>query len=322
MKQVQSYNSVVMRGDFSIYEMRILLHIVRRAQPLYQGRKYADVLKRGVCTDGINMNFALPLADLLGRKSHNYEPLKQAIREMEREWHVEYYDSNKHIWHASTIIYNVSIEERAGMMRFSAPRWLIDYIADFRNGGYRIYDFETAMGLRNINAARLYLLMCSQEQARTIPIDELKKMLGVENKYKQTTDFVRRCIEPAKEELERKKANGFVYSLKREGDRPKGKVVAIIFKPIKREQRDRNISTQMEEMKSKVNDALMNYMSYQLHFTFKELNSNAKTLEAFCKIENWQVKFGDIVDRARRKRKNKGYIIAAMKHECELHGQL
>lgn len=318
MKQAQSYNSVVMRCDFSIYEMRIMLFIVKRAQSLYQGRKYSDVLKAGICTDGINMNFAIPISELLGGKSHNYEPLKESIRRMEKEWHVEYYDGYNRIWHTSSVIYNVSLEERTGLMKFSSAKWLMDYIADFKNGGYRIYDFELAMSLRNVNSARLYLLMCSQNSERTIGIEDLKKMLGAEGKYKQAGDFVKRCIEPAKKELEDKKCNGFVYSINREYNRKRGKVVSLTFKPIKREEDSINISKQKELICEKIDNVLVNYLTYQLRFSMSEIKGNAKTLQKFQTLPDWQRIFGDIVDRARRKRKNHGYIIAAMKKEIDM----
>lgn len=315
MKQVQSYNSILLKCNFSIYELRILLAIVRRAQPLYQGHLYSDVFKNGICTDGLNMNFSIPLSDMLLNKSHNYGPLKAAILRMEKEWHVQYYDNRKKAWFASSMIYNVQLYETKGIFKFSCPKWLIDYIADFRNGGYRVYDYEHALELRNPNTARLYMLFSNDNtKIHYISIDDLKSMFGLENKYKRADSFIKRVIEPAKKQLEEKGYNGFSYDIVRENpDRKRSPIIGINFYPVKREKR--NIEQERMEIFETIPEVLKNYLSYQVGFTYAEIAHNRKTIADFCKLDAWQDKFSEIIDRTRRKRRNHGYIINSFKKE-------
>lgn len=315
MQQAQSFYSVILRGSFSIYEMRIFLQIVRRLQPLYNGGKYSDFLMRPICTDGVNLNFAIPISVLMGSKSHNYTTLKAAIRHMEEAMHVEYYDKQRRIWNSSATIYNVRLYEREGMMTFSCPKWLFDYIADFSNGGYRLYDFERAMSLRNPSAARLYLLTASMEKTAVYSISEIKKMLGCADKYSKTNDFIKRKIKPAADELEKKGYNGFTYKVIRQFSAiAGGDVEALQISPVKREQKvTENIGVTVERLKSTLPEIFINYMQYSIGFTWQEMRGNEATFKAFLKHEDWQRQLSLVVDRARRKRKGKGYIIAAMK---------
>lgn len=315
MKQAQSYYSVILRSDFSIYEMRIMLKIVQRAQPLYVGRKYSDFLQQAICTDGINMNFAIPLSELLGANSHNTGPLKAAIKRMEKEWYVEYYDRQSRVWHSTSMIYNVRIEERSGLMRFGVAKWLIDYIADFRNGGFRVYDFENAMSLRNPNAARLYLLMAGETRTRAMAIEDIKAMLGCAGVYNRPSEFIRRVIKPAQRELEKKGYNGFNFEpvLKYAGKKKSG-IVGLKISPVKRERRE-NISVTRERLEKELPQILVNYLAFNCGFSFSEISNNGKTLKAFVSLQGWEARLGRIVERARRGNKNHGYIIDAMKKE-------
>lgn len=322
MYQAQSYYSVILRGAFSVYEMRIMLKIVQRARLLMkrQGR-YSDFLNHAYSVDGFNIVFSIPVAELVGGHTHNYECIKAAARHMEKEWQVEYYDKQSRKWYLTSMIYNVQLDERSGVLIFSAADWLVRYICDFRNGGYREYDFETAMSMRSPYAARMYLLTCSQTSPRVFSIDSLKEIMGVKDKYPRPNDFIRRCVEPARAELEKRGANGFTYKVIRQyPDKQRSRPVSLQIVPVKREKKSANLSVQVADLKQQVSPILTQYMSSQLHFTYKEMVSNTKTLTAFCQVPMWQQLFTDIVDRARRKNKGHGYIIAAMKSTVKEKG--
>lgn len=317
MYQVQSYYSTIMRHDFTVYEMRIMLKIVQRTRLITYGKKYADYLRKPFDSSGLNLDFAIPLKEFLG-KSHNYEPLKQALRSMQEKWKVEYYDKEKRCWHLSSMINNVVIEERLGILRFSSPRWLVEYICDFSNGGYREYDFEMAMSMRNAFAARFYLITCSMNKPLLFNYDELKRVLGVEDKYKRFPDFERRVLKPAMRELEKRGCNGFSYDVIREvKDKPSSRVYALRIKPVKRE---KNAVREVEVRKGwneKVPPILTAYLAQNFNFSFSELKGNMNTLAEFCKRKDWQEKFFEITERTRRKNKNHGYLISALKSEIE-----
>lgn len=310
--QAQSYYSVILRGRFNIYEMRIMLKIVQRTRVLTDGR-WNDLLKRRIDTSSLSLDYAIPVAELIGGKSHNYEPIKDAARAM-KAWQIEFYEKERRIWHLASMIENVELDERAGILRFSTPKWLVDYMVDFRNGGYRSYDFEIAMSMRNPYAARFYLLTCSQTDDIYMQLDSFKKVLGIEGRYPKFYDFERRVLQPAMRELERRGVNGFVYREQREfKDNPRSAVKGVWIHPIKRGKKERNISEIVGEIKRDLPELFTQYLMIQWKFTSIEMANNKKTFLAFTSLEDWQNALIEISDRARRKRKGHGYLIEGMK---------
>lgn len=320
MKQVQSYISVWLNGKFSIYQMRIFIKIVQRAQILMkmQGGKYSDYIDKAYSLDGWNVNFAVAVNEIVGSSSHNYEPLKSAIEDMERVWIVKHYDWDKKTWYSTPVIYNASIEEGSGILRFTCAQWVIDYICNFRKYGYREYDYNIAMKLRNPYAAKLYLLTCSQNKGLKYSIESFKAWLGADNRYKRASDFARRCLEPARKELEEKGVNGFSYTFvhEREG-KATSKVTGILIEPVKRNEVSIDAAQMRADVETELPPTLINYLSTQCGFTIKEMARVKKSLVEFVKLPDWQFKIADIVERARRKRKNHGWIIQGMRGEVE-----
>lgn len=319
MNQAQSYYSVIMRYRFNIYQMRILLKIVQRARIATKGKgKYSDFIEKAYTADNINYNFAIPYEELTGGKTHNLKPVKEALKDIENNWHVEHWDRKKGIWCYTSLIYNCRIDEHNGMVMFSAASWLIDYILDFRNGGYREYDFEVAMSLRNPFSARLYMLMCSTTKEMKWKIDNIKDFLGLAGRYKRASDFIRRVLEPAKRELDHENVNSFNYEVTKSYDsKAQSYVTYVTLYPIKRSSLSKNLQKQVDEYKQVVPPLLTNYLAQSFQFSWKELKANQDTLAAFVKLPAWQTILQNIALRAKRKRTGHGYIIAAMKSEIK-----
>ncbi len=70
--------------------------------------------------------------------------------------------------------------------------------------GFRKFELKTAMEFDTIYAMRFYELLSGKTDPITYSIDNLKIMFQLENKYKLTTDFIRRVIEPAQKGLAEK----------------------------------------------------------------------------------------------------------------------
>lgn len=313
MKQAQSYYSVILHADFSIYQMRMFLLVVRRLRSLTSA-----VINRQIassyCTDGVHLNFAVPIRLLVG-SSHNYDAFKSSMRSMiaSRNVVVEHYDCQEKIWRTAVLFDSIELHEREGVLKFSVNKWVVDYICDMR-GGYRVYDFENAMSLRNPNSARLYLLCSSISRPFTASFAELKKMLGVGSAYSRFSDFERRVLRPSASELENRNFNGFRYEVIRSVEHSKkAPVVGVRLWPIKREVK--NISDVKKEIVESLPSELSAYLISNCGFSVHEISANKATLKSFSKLPGWQDKFVDIIDRARRKRKNHGYIINALKNE-------
>lgn len=310
MKVVQSYLSAIVKADFSIIDMRILFFIVRRCRILTDKRKLTDFMLRSLDTSSINLYFHIPFRQLMG-KSHNYAALYKSFLRLQSNNSLQYYNAHKKIWCSSSWINNVVVHYGEGFVEFTSPRWLIDYLMDFEHYGFRMYDFELAMSLSNANAARLYILTGSLTKPFSYSFDALKSMLGLESSYKTFSSFERRVLRPVMAELEKKGCNGFRYQVKRRSGiySPVEQVVLI---PVSRE-KSVSAPASIASSRSELPDLLWDYLTSSLSFSQIELSANRGTLLAFSRLTNWQELLGGVVDRARRKSKGKGYIIAALK---------
>lgn len=316
MKQSQSYLSTIMSGRFTISEQRILLKIVERAQLLIktQGPIKAH-MDKPYSLDGFNYVFRLPVSEVLGGRSHNYAPIRQALRNL-KGINIEYYDRTKKLWCASNLIYNIQMDEERGIIVFSCSNWLVRYILDFSHGGFRTYDLNIALSLRNPFASRLYVMFASVTKPVQFQYAALRKILGVGDKYTRPSDFIRRVLRPAAKEIESKGGNGFSFALLHENPhRSRSAVKSIVFTPCKREGREQNVSDQLRTLEQSVPDTLLVYLRTSLHFTIAELTKKQSVLSQFVLLDNWPDKFTAIVERARRGRKGKGYIMKAIMNE-------
>lgn len=316
MEQAQSYYSLLMRGRYTAYEVRIMLKIVESTREIVNTRgKYSDFLKSGFSLDNFNLNYAIPIKDIIGSKTHNYKPIYAAVEKL-KHWDIEYYDKEAKKWYSTTMIYNIILEEGSGLLRFSCSKWLIDYITDFRNGGFRVYDFEAAMKLRNPFSARLYMLCSSMSKKIRYQMQGLREVLGIRNKFKLTADLERRVLKRAQKDMEALGINGFNYEIIRENPKnPRSKPLYIDISPVKRQKKERNIGEQLAEAKKEIPELLYNYLTVQLGFSGSEMVWNKQTICNFIKIGDWQTRLQNIVTRARRGRKGHGYIIQGLKDE-------
>lgn len=305
---VQSYGSTIMFYNYSTYQQRVMTKIAEFCQVAMKGESYAEHMQTPFCTDGVNVNMAIAVSDIVGKKTHNTEPLKTCLLGMQKDWVVQYYDKVARVWRAAPVIYNLSIEDRTGVIRFSCARWLIDYICDFRQGGYRQYNLAAALSFRSAYQARLYQITASLQREITYAIADLKAILGLKDKFKRNTDFIRRCIKPAEDMLQKKGLNGFKFELKRsEGIKKKG-FDLITFHPIKRERKDTApVSPVLDNEKVKV------LLMTNCKMSNKEILSHEAEINAFCALPDCVAKLCDIINRAAKKRKNKGYVFAAIR---------
>ena len=132
---------------------------------------------------------------------HHYEVVLDACERLSKRF-VKIRDEQGERLLMSPFLYNIVLEDGSGILRFSVAHWLVDYILDFTRGVCR-YDLEVALSFRSAFVARLYKLCAGQTRKFAVSIEFLKQFLGVEDKYKQTAMFLRRCIDPAVNEIEK-----------------------------------------------------------------------------------------------------------------------
>lgn len=305
---VQSYGSTIMCYNYSTYQQRIMTKIAEFCQVAMRGENYAEHLNTPFCTDGVNINMAVAVSDIIG-KSHNKEPLKACLLDMQKSWVVQYYDKVAKVWRAAPVIYNLAIEDRTGVVRFSCAKWLIDYICDFRQGGYRKYNVQAALGIRSAYQARLYQMTASLQRDIAYNISNLKAILGLGDKMKRNTDFIRRCIKPAAEMLEKKGLNGFTFELKKSEESKKKGCDIIVFHPVKRENKE-PVSPMLPAL---YDERVKVLLMTNCKMSNKEISAHIGEINAFCALPNCVQKLCEIINRAAKKRKNKGYVFAAIR---------
>lgn len=308
MNVIQSYLTTIMRGEFSLYEIRIFIKIVELANHALKGKKVSPLLGTAVTVDGISCNCSIPIKSIMTPHSNDYTKVKTAVKRL-TEKKFEMYDTEKRQWHYTRLLNDVSIAEGDGKLKFVAPVWLLEYILNFVDGNFSIYDLGTALALPTAYSVRMYWLTNSMTEPVTYSVPMLRQMLGAEDKYAKTKDFIKRCIEPARKVLEERKLNGFDFN----PVMTKNKITAIRFKPIKRQEKQPAQLVAMAALSAWCAPALRNYLTTQCDFTIKELSAHKSMLMNFTAVPKWQNRLLDIVERQRKKGKGKGYIIAGMR---------
>lgn len=310
MNVVQNYLVSIMKGNFSLYETRLFTKIVLQANTVIKGRRASSLMGKAVCVDGINCNMSIPVSDIISDNSHDYKTVIHAAFDLQDKV-IQYYDRRQKRWtlYRDHLINNVVYKEGSGVIRFTVSLWLLEYILDFINGNFSMYDFESALKLPSAYAVRLYWLTCSMSAPVCYPIQMLREMLGVGDKYKQNRDFIRRCIETPRKILEDYNLNGFSWQ-KGPG---RGAKATLKFSPIKRQTEKTSQLVAQASVSAWCKPSIRQYLLTAAYFDNKELNANKDTLFLFSKLPDADEQIIKIVHRARQKRASKGYIINAMK---------
>ena len=311
MEQKQSYLSTVVKGDMNLYEVRIFMLIVEQAQTVIESEKLKSIVGKAFCSDRLNINFAVQMNRLVANR-HHYKVVLDACERLSKRF-VKIRDEQGGRRLMSPFLYNIILEEGSGILRFSVAHWLVDYILDFTRGVCR-YDLEVALSFRSAFVARLYMLCAGQSRKFAVSIDFLKQFLGVEEKYQQTAMFLRRCIDPAVKEIEKKNVSGFTYE-KVSGAR--GKVEKLILIPVKRGQEAERRRLGQGSLSVFAPSVMTQYLSMTCGFSNRELSANKEVLGELSKKENWQEILTRIVKFARAKENPKRYIIGALKKEMQ-----
>lgn len=154
----------------------------------------------------------IPLRDVMLPGVDNKTTAKAAIKALQQAV-IDYTDRNpvtkKTRWNSFQFLGRVTIEDGIIEAEVQPEVWRL--AVDF-SMGFRAYELGVIMGLRSTFSMKLYPYICRQEDELIMSIEDVKKFLGVEGKYKgKPKDFIRFCIEPAKQELDRVSPWSFDY---------------------------------------------------------------------------------------------------------------
>lgn len=310
MDIVQSFLFSIGRCNLTIYEQRILCMIVKSAR----GRTARKLIKSEMYAwniDEDNLAISVAMRDILSEGDQHYERVMDAFqRLMTRRFSV--IDSSNGSWFSTPIVYNVTHDARSGVVHFYVAAKLMGAILDFSKG-YRQYSIDTALALPSPVAVRLYILMCGCSSPLIFSVDNLKSMFGVDDKYKQTADFIKKVIEPARKILDDENVTSFHFERIKTGT----KVTALKFYPIRRDVKSDNQLAAKISTSIYLNKDLQLYLMRVAGFSLRELSAHKVLLAEFAKINEAMAIIADICNRAAKRGRSKGWIISAIRSELD-----
>lgn len=307
MELIQSFLLSVTRVRLSLYEQRILTKIVEHGQTVVRGLAVQQY--KHVTNPFDNESITVPIRYIMTDGSKDYNKVINACKAlMSRKF--EFFDPETRTYYADTVVHNVVHVVGSGKVSFMVSRVLYDVMFNF-SMGYKNYDLEEALQLPTPYAVRMYVLLNNQTRPIEWGVEQLKEMFGVADKYKQTADFIKKVIEPARIALANNKTNGFTYGRIREGN----KVVKLRFYPVKVEKQEEVMYKDLTREQLTQYKAIQIMMTNDCAFTWKEITANRTTVTRFSSLIGAVDLMMAIVQRSKRKQMDKGYIINAMKSE-------
>ena len=275
---LQSYILTTAKYDYSVYEKRILYKIVEQLQYLIEG-KMLD--KRYSIQQGIFENskkFTFPFSSFKKNdEDKNHYQIKKALLSLENKL-FEYEDDE--VWKTIRIIYKPEVFKQKEYISFVLSGEIIECFLDFSKG-FKKYELKTAMEFESIYSMRFYELLSNQKKPINYTIESLKEIFCIVDKYKETKDFFKRVVEPAKKELDKCSPYTFHYEKIKTGR----KITGIRFIPIHQPQfEDESLKKQkaLKQMSNRwyIPKNIEDYLKYNYEFTDKELNNNLSLFES------------------------------------------
>lgn len=306
---IQSYILTTAKYDFNVYEKRVLYRLVELAQAQLSNEK----LRGRISHDLFNfVDITMPIAGLLagGEEDKNHARVKEALQSLQKKV-FEYEDAE--IWQSISIIAMPKIEKRSADVSFIIHPKVWDCILDFSKG-FRKYELKVAMEFKSQYSMRFYELLSGQSNPITYTIDNLKAMFGVTEKYKRSTDFIKRVVVPAKKELDEKSPFSFVFDVIKHGKEFHSITFTPIYKPEMRDDDVEKKSLQRRIAPSFVLGHKEANALRRLGFTNKEISNNIELLrEAASVLPDFIGTLADLIGKAMLADNPKGYIINALK---------
>ena len=329
---VQSFKMTTIRNSFGLYGQRTITRLVEASQHLLEGKSIGDcvtyLVEKSLWGD---VRVKMPISAILRKGDEsNYQEAKKQLKKLVG-LPLEYEAPNGD-WVCTTLISKVVFSRSAGEATLTIQPEIWEAILDFSKG-FRRFEIEKALDLRSAYSMRIYQLISGQERPLSYNLVALKKMLGVEKKYDRPTDFIKRVIQPAKEELDKVSPYTFDFKpiLEKNGGRGRGTITGITFIPyFQPKNRDQELEQKQDFGKLKrkypgvvsLPKSLENYLTHTAGFTMTGIKNNSELLlQAINHITDFEeVVLRKIVGRSREAKNPQGYIIKAIKSELKQQG--
>lgn len=310
----QSYYSAIIRAALNRYEQRIIFRIVEMCRPFVRV-EYMSGASIGVKPPCFEDSYILDLAvkDVLGSKTHNYAPLKAAVRRL-ASLQIEIYNKENKRWVVVQLLEGVVHFEKEGLLKLKVSGSLVRYISDFSNGGYRYYSLATALSLKSVYSMRLFAFLSSSKNPVDVSVDGLKKMLGVDTKYPSFSDFKNKVLSPAVKELS--SLDDYKFSFKVIRAVPKSsraKPTFVRFFVAHTKDGGSNVQAKSVAVASSLPAVFVSSLKYYAGFSDSEIYVHIDLFKLFVARAKWQDELAHVVVAMRKRRASKGYIVSSIR---------
>jgi len=143
-----------------------------------------------------------------------YNDLKAATNKLYERSIVLDGEGSKRRW-----VYEVKYNQSQGDITLFFSPTIIPYLSELK-GNFTKYKLENITHFKSVHSIRIYELLCKWSfiGEREIEIEELKKLLGLEDKYNdRPSNFIRRVIDVAKNDINNHSNIHLEYGLRKTG---------------------------------------------------------------------------------------------------------
>ena len=209
----------MMRHDYSLIQVRILVSIVESLQFILHGilnnkrSPQLDLFKTKELDEDGRMPIKLPFKEL-GVDPNHYPQLRTSLKMLAAiPVEIPYKTSEGRKYTKATNLCDVYIPEDRSYNKYAIlklDRSVAERLVSLDFGYHRLGK-QIVFACKNRYTQRIYMFIESWvDKGRTvIKTLEFRKMLRLENNYKKFSDFCRRVLEPAKQELKELADKGF-----------------------------------------------------------------------------------------------------------------
>ena len=209
----------MMRHDYSLIQVRILVSIVESLQSILHGilnnkrSPQLDLFKTKELDEDGRMPIKLPFKEL-GVDPNHYPQLRTSLKMLAAiPVEIPYKTSEGRKYTKATNLCDVYIPEDRSYNKYAIlklDRSVAERLVSLDFGYHRLGK-QIVFACKNRYTQRIYMFIESWvDKGRTvIKTLEFRKMLRLENNYKKFSDFCRRVLEPAQQELKELADKGF-----------------------------------------------------------------------------------------------------------------
>lgn len=209
----------MMRHDYSLIQVRILVSIVESLQNILQGllsggsSRQLDIFRSDELDEDGRMPIKMPFKELGVSPSH-YPQLRNSLKMLAAiPVEIPYKTQEGRKYTKATNLCDVYLPEDNSYSKYAIlkiDRSVAERLVSFDFGYHRLGK-QIVFACKNRYTQRIYMFIASWLEKGKAVIDplEFRKMLRLEHNYKKFPDFCRRVLDPARDELRELAEDGF-----------------------------------------------------------------------------------------------------------------